>query len=57
MSDTVWFSGLRSVENAMLESHIVNEAVANLCTWYARVLTESDIADFPLRAEKHALLD
>lgn len=57
MSDTVWFSGLRSVENAMLESHIVNEAVANLCTWYARVLTERIIADFPLRAEKHALLD
>ena len=47
-SDRVQYSLVQRIA-IMLESHIVNEAVANLCTWYARVLTESDVADFPLR--------
>lgn len=45
------------VATNLLELHIQNEAHANLCSWYARVPTESNISDFPSRGVKHEFLE
>ncbi len=49
-------SAVGTTANALLEFHIKNEASANLCTWYARVPTESNISDWPSRSVSHPLL-
>ena len=40
----------------LMKYHLEREASNNLCTWYARVPTEANVADFPSRNVVHSLL-
>lgn len=42
--------------SALMRYHLEREAVNNFCTWYARVPTEANVADFPSRNVPHCLL-
>ena len=60
-SDTVRFAFVRSraagpIAQALMEYHLMVEAVSGCRTWYARVATEASLSDFPSRQQKHVLL-
>ena len=47
--------GLRVVVGTILQVYLRLEMVSNTCTWFARVPTEANVADFPSRLQKHPL--
>ena len=41
----------------LMEYHLLRETEKNMCTWFARVPTEANVADYPSRNMDHDLLE
>ena len=60
-NDAARFSLIRGscasfVASRLMEYHLHREATNNLCLWFARVPTETNISDFPSRGVMHPML-